>query len=210
MVAVTIIALLAAGVAYSFKHSPPTYQESTTLVFRAPPDASAKYTDSLVTTCEIMVKWTMGPQGQQKLREAGAASGFSVALVNLYDQQYPNYPYPFVTVSAAAQDPAAAHRTFVIGTRLLLNELLAQQVEQDVLPQNRITTYQVGDSGPVILQGSRIRSFAGLLVLTIVVAFVVLSFLDRRPIRLRSLLRAQGRGTRDPGRAGLACRASTS
>jgi hypothetical protein len=195
VVALTIIALLAAGVAYSFKRSPPTYQESTTLVFTA--HAASRYNDSLVTTSGIMVKWTLGPQGQQKLRQAGVTSGFNVALVNLYDQEYPNYPYPFVTVSASAEDPAVAHRTFVLGTQVLVSELLARQVEQGVLPQNRITTYSVGDSGPVILQGSRIRSFAGLLLLTIVAAFLVLTFLDRRPIRPRRLLRVPRRGHHD-------------
>lgn len=201
LVAVTIIALAVAGAAYSFKHSPPTYQESTTLVFAAPPDTASKYTDSLVTTCEIMVKWTLGPQGRQKLSQAGVTSGFNASLVNLYDQEYPNHPFPFVTVSASAQYPAVAHRMFVIGTQVLVRELLAQQVKQGVLPQNRITAHSVGDSGPVILQGSRIRSFAGLLLLTIVAAFLVLTFLDRRPVRLRSLLRVRRRGTRDPSRA---------
>ncbi len=198
VVALTIILLLAAGVAYSFKHAPPTYQESATLVFAAPPGAASTYTDSIVTTGEVMVDWTTGAQGQQKLRQAGVTSGFNAALVNLYDQEYPNYSYPFVTVSGSSQYPAVAHRIFAIGTQVFERELLAQQVEQGVLPRNRITINSVGDTGPVILQGSRIRSFAGLFLLTIVAAFMVLNFLDRHPIRPRSLLRARRRGTRDP------------
>ena len=203
LVAVTVVVLLAVGVAYSFKHAPPTYQESATLVLTAQGGAN-RYDDSLITTAEIMVSWTTGPQGQQKLRQAGAASGFNVALVNLYDQEYPNLPYPFVTVSASAQNPAVAHRTFAIGMQLFVTELLAQQVKQGVLPRNRITAYSVGDGGPVILQGSRIRTFAGLFLLTIVAAYLMLTFLDRHPIRPGSLLRARWRNSRAPSRTRLA------
>jgi hypothetical protein len=203
VVAVTMVILLATGVAYSFKHVPPTYQESATLVLTAQ-GGSNRYDDSLITTAQVMIRWTTGAQGQQKLRQAGAASGFNVALVNLYDQEYPNYPYPFVTVSASAQDPAVAHRTFVIGTQVFLSELLAQQVKQGVLPRNRITAYSVGDNGPVILPGSRVRTFAGLLLLTLVAAFLVSTFLDRHPIRARGLLPARWRGARAPSRTKLA------
>jgi hypothetical protein len=209
LVAVTMIFLLAGGVAYSFKHAPPTYQESATLVLTSH-GGSNRYGDSLIATAGIMVNWTTGVQGQQELRQAGVASGFNVALVNIYDQEYPNYPYPFVTVSASAQDPVVAHRMFAIGVQLFDSELLARQVKQGVLPQNLITALSVGDSGPVILRGSRVRSFAGLLLLTTVVAFLTLTLLDRHPIRPRGLLRARWRGPGAPGRTRLADRASAS
>jgi len=203
LVAVTVVFLLAAGVAYSFKHAPPTYQESATLVLTSHGGAN-RYDDSLIATAGIMVNWTTGVQGQQELRQAGAASGFNVALVNVYDQEYPNYPYPFVAVSASAQDPAAAHRTFAIGVQLFERELQERQVTQGVLPRNFVTAYSVGDGGPVILRGSRVRTYAGLLLLTVVAAFLMLTFLDRHPIRLRGLLRARWRGTRAPSRTRLA------
>jgi hypothetical protein len=198
LAAVTVAAALAAGAGYALKHTPPTYQESATLILTPPKAAANKYDDSLVTTSEIMVRWTLGAQGQQELRQAGVGSGFNVALVNLYNQEYPNYPFPFVTVSAAAADPAVAHRMFVTGSQVFVSELLARQVKQGVLPRNRITAYSVGDTGPVISQGSRFRSFAGLLVLTIVVALLVSAFLDHHPIRPRGLLRARRRTARDP------------
>ncbi len=196
--AVMMVGVLAAGIGYSLKHTPPAYQESATLMLTPPQASGGRYSDSLVTTGWIMVRWTQSPQGQQKLRQAGVAGGFDAALVNLYNQEYPNYAYPFVTVSATAADPVVAHRIFTIGTQVFESELLARQAQQGVLPWNRITANSVGDTGPIISQGSRIRSFAGLLLLTIVAALWVSAFLDRHPIRPHGLLRARRRSARDP------------
>jgi hypothetical protein len=205
LLALAMVGLLAAGIGYSVKHTPPTYQESATLILTPPPSSASKYGDSLVTTGWILVHWASGPQGQQKLSQAGAGNGFSVGLVNLYNQEYPNYAYPFVTLSAAAADPATAHRLFVTGSQVFESQLLAQQAALGVLPRNRISGNVVGDTGPVESQGSRIRAYAGILVLTIVAAFFVSAFLDRHPIGSRLLRRLRRRGAGDlvaPGPAG--------
>jgi len=191
--ALSLVLLVAVATAYTFKRTPPVYQESATVVLTAPkslayPNPYTSFGQSLITTGEIMQFWINGAEGKQRLRQAGVASGLDVSLVNLYNQQYPYYGEPYLTVSATGQDPASAHRVFATGTGLLEQNLAARQASQGVKPTNRIAAHTIGDTGPIITPGSRKRSFPGLVLLTIVAAFMVTTFLDRHPVRLRRLL----------------------
>jgi hypothetical protein len=197
---VMVVVVIAVGTVYTFKHSPLTYQESATMVLTPPrsvvnPNPYNSFGDSLITTGGLVAVFMMGPQGQQKVRATGAAGDYSVALVNLYNQQYPNYSEPYVTVSATAQDPATTHSTFVAVTRLFNNDLAARQAGVPLI--DRITAQEVGDTGPLIQSGSQKRTLAGLAVLTIIVGFFLLTFLDRHPVRLRGLVRIPA-ARRDP------------
>lgn len=194
VLAVMMILLAAAATAYSFKHTPPTYTESATVALVAP-NAHPYMSDgtTLLTTSEVVVDWIQGAQGQQEVHQAGVVGGFDVAMLNFANQEYPYYVVPYFTVSASGQDPAAAHRAFTIVTRVINNHLAALQQQKGVSPANSISTGILGDSGPLIQRGSSKRSFAGLLLLTIVAAYLALKFLDRRPIRPRALLGAQQR-----------------
>ena len=201
--AVAVVLIAAVSLAYSVKRTPPTYQESATVIFTAPvsavnPNPYDSYSGTLITAAEVMSRWIMGVQGQQQVRDAHATGTFNVALVNLYNQEYPNYSYPYVTVTATAGDPAAAHSTFEIVTRLLNDDLVAREVQAGVAPVNRIGMHATGDSGPLRQTGTPKRAFAGLIGLTIAALFLVTMFLDRHPIRPRALLRSRRRGAPDP------------
>jgi hypothetical protein len=194
-VAVSMVLILAAATAYSFKHTQPTYQESATVVLAAASQPYGTFGKSLVTTGEVVADWIMGPQGRQQVGP-DATDGFDVALVNFNNQEYPFYAVPYLTVSASAQDPATAHRTFTTVIQTIDEYLQAHQRQAGVARDLRVTTTVIGDTGPLIQPGSRIRSFAGLAMLTVVAAYLVSSFLDRHPIRPVGPLRFQRRDTR--------------
>ena len=162
----------------------------------------SSFGEALITTGEVMVDWIMGVQGQEQLQQDGITNGFDVALVNYSNQEYPYYPVPYLTLSASAENPAAAHRAFTIVTRVFDDYLAARQRQEGVLPHYRVTTTVIGDTGPLIQQGSRIRSFAGLVMLTIVAAYLVARFLDRHPVRPYSLLPSRRRGSPRPAARG--------
>ena len=183
-VAFTMVLVFAAGTAYTFKHTPPTYGEAATFVLKAPGSGPySTYGGPLINTGEVVAEWMMGPQGQQQVHQDGTTDAFDVALVNYSNQEYPYYRAPYFTVSASAHDPVTTHRAFTTVSRVFNDYLAAWQ--ESVPPDKRITVGVIGDTGPVIERGSSIRSFAGLLVLTIVIAFLVFRFLDRHPLRLR-------------------------
>lgn len=199
VLAVTMVLVVAMGLAYNVKRSPVTYQESATVVVTAPisgvnPNPFDSYSGTLITAAEVVSRWIMGIQGQQQVRAAGATGTFNVALLNLYNQEYPNYSDPDVTVSATASDPVAVHNTFTIVSRLFSSYLEAREVQAGVEPVNRIGMYTAGDSGPLRQTGTPKRAFAGLILLTIAMLLLVSIFLDRHPIRPRALMRPRRRG----------------
>jgi hypothetical protein len=205
--AVMVVFVLAAAVLYDFKTSPRLYQESATVVFIAPsslanPNPYSSFGGSLITAGEVMIRLLMSPQGQQRVREAGGTADFNVALVNLYNQEYPDFGDPYAILSAAADNPAAAHATFVVVARQLLGILASRQARYGVAPHSRVTAHLVGDSGPVVQQGSSKRAYAGVFLLTIVAAFMVAISLDRRRGRRGGARRArQGDHPGPPARA---------
>ena len=187
VVAVVIVLMFAAGTAFSFKHTTPLYQESATFVLKAPGSAPySTFGTTLIKTGEVAAAYTMGVQGRQQARQQGVTGGFSVALVNYANQEFPYYGAPYLTVYASAHDPVTAHRDFTVVQQIFDGYLAARQV--GISPDSRIAVSVVGDSGPLIQKGSTVRSFAGLLVLTLVIVLLLARFLDRHPVRLRGRL----------------------
>jgi hypothetical protein len=181
-----VVFVLAAGIAWNIKKTPPFYSESANVIFTAPainPYNSIGSFDSALTGTAFMMKDTMlSPELKQKVREAGGIAAFSLEVVNIGNEQYPYYPYPYVTLTTTATNPADAHRTFTIVALSFQHLVLERQVQAGVKPASRISTHVVADTGPVSLAGSSKRTFAGLMLLAIVAAFMVAIFLDRHPI----------------------------
>jgi hypothetical protein len=162
--------LLAAGAGYDIKISPPMYLESAIVELNLPkahnaPNDYYKRAPSLIASGEVMVQILMSPPAQRQIDAAGPGASASLALVNLYDEQYPNYGVPLATLTAASPVAADAHRTFVAATRVLGLLLAARQKQLGVLPRERITAQILGDSGPIVQTGSRARVFGGLALL---------------------------------------------
>ena len=169
LVAATL--LLAAGAGYDIEISPPMYLESATVELFLPkvqnaPNAYYMFAPSLIASGETMVQILMSPSAQRQIGAAGhGATSVSLALVNLYNEEYPYYGVPLATLTATSPVAANAHRTFVVAARVLGLLLAAQQKQAGVPPRERISAQILGDSGPIIQTGSRARVFGGLALL---------------------------------------------
>jgi hypothetical protein len=184
-VAAGVVLVLAAAALYTVKSSPPSYQESSTVTFIAPKfkffpnpyDSDSDY--PLIITNEIMARIMMSPQTQRLVQAAGGTGDYTVAPVNLYNQQFPDYGVPEATITTTASSPEAAHSTYLIVARQLASRLAVMQAK--VKPASRIVVNVAGDSGPIIQVGSPKRAYAGLILLTLVAFFMLAIFLDRHP-----------------------------
>jgi hypothetical protein len=184
-VAAGVVLVLAAAALYTIKSSTPSYQESSTITFIAPKfkffpnpyDSDSDY--PLIITDEIVARAMMSPQSQSLVQAAGGTGDYTVAPVNLYNQQFPDYGVPEAAITTTASSPEAAHSTYVIVARQLANRLAVMQAK--VKPASRIVLNTAGDSGPIIQSGSPKRSYAGLMLLTLVAFFMLAIFLDRHP-----------------------------
>jgi hypothetical protein len=167
--------VLAAGAGYDIEISPPMYLESATVELSLPkaqnaPNAYYMFAPSLITSGEAMVQILMSPSAQRQIGAAGRSASVSLALVNLYNEEYPFYGFPLATLTAASPVAADAHRTFVAAARVLGLLLVARQKQMGVPPRERISTLILGDSGPIIQTGSRVRVFGGLALLSAIAA----------------------------------------
>lgn len=175
---VAIVLVLAAGAGYELRKTPPIYQESALVVFSLPKSESAPYAytmfvRSLIGSGDAITHLLMSPQAQRQIREAGGTADVSMALVNLYSEQYPEYGQPLANLTAFSPNAADVRRSFVIAVRLIGHLLASRQQHANVRPRNRITPQIVGDTGPVMQVGSSKRMYAGLALLTLVAVSVV-------------------------------------
>jgi hypothetical protein len=193
LVAATL--LLVTGAGYDIEISPPMYLESATVEFSLPkaqnaPNAYYTFAPSLITSGEAMVRILMSPPAQRQIGAAGRHASVSLALVNLYNEEYPFYGFPLATLTAASPVAADAHRTFMVAARVLGLLLAARQKQAGVPPSERISAQILGDSGPVIQTGSRARVFGGLALLAAIavgLAWDAAGRVPREPGRSRQL-----------------------
>lgn len=186
LVAVMVVFVLAAGMAWNIKKTPPAYSESANVIFVPPavnPYSSiSSYTSALISTAFVMTDTMLSPESQQKIRNAGGIANFNLGLINLSNEQFPYYGYPYVTLTATSVNPADAHRTFTIVAQSLQHLVSERQAKAGVPLTSRISTHVVADTGPIAQVGSPKRAYAGLMLLAIVIALLVAGFLDRHPI----------------------------
>lgn len=188
--AVAIVLLVALGVAFAFKRTPPTYRDSGSLVLtpvqalQNPNPYTSPWGGSMISTGEVMANWLTSSQGQRRLDVSGVGSNFTAELINFSDQEYPFYGQPYLTVSGVGHTLAAAQSNLSKGVQVFNDELTSLQSQAAVPPGSRITTHLVGDSGPQFQPGSNKRVYAGLGVLALIAAVMLARFLDRRQLRL--------------------------
>jgi hypothetical protein len=183
--AVLVVALAGAGVADDITRTPPMYLESANVVFSLPksmtyPKAYFIYADPLITSSEVMAQSLMSPQAQQQIRRAGGTASVTMALVNLYDEEYPDYGVPLATLTAASPSAVNTHRTFMIADRRLAILLATRQAAAGVTRRNRISAQLIADSGPVAQGGSSKRVLAGLLLLALAAIAGLWAIIDAR------------------------------
>ena len=185
MAAVAVVLILAAGLGYDFKNTPPTYLQTATVIFSIPesrtiPDAYESLAPSLISSGAAMAQIMMSPQSQRRIQARGGTADYDLALINFYNEDYPNYSDPVIRLKTASPSPAVTRRTFWVAKRLLKHLLRSRQVKAGVSRRYRITAQIVGDTGPVVQAGSAKRVYGGLALLTLVAASLVWGFLGRR------------------------------
>lgn len=183
--------LAAAGAGYDIEISPHMYLESATVELSLPetqnaPNAYYMFAPSLIASGEVMVQILMSPSAQAQIGAVGHGASVSLALVNLYNEEYPDYGVPLATLTAASPVAADAHRTFVVAARVLGLLLAVRQKQAGVPPRGRISAQILGDSGPIIQAGSRARVFGGLALLAGMVAGLAWHGAGRWGARARS------------------------
>jgi hypothetical protein len=193
--AVAVLFVLTAGLAYHFEHSASGYVDTGTVAFTAPKAAGLfTYGQSLLVIDELTANSVMSAAGQRQVRNEGGTTSYKASLVNLNDEDFPNYSDPYVTVTTTSFDPAAAERTFTAVLKVLQQDLVALQARQGAKPATQIEMRVIAaPAGPVEQTGSRKRTLAALAILAVIVTFMVTSYLDLHPIRPRDLLRRLGR-----------------
>jgi hypothetical protein len=164
--------------------TPPLYQESATVIFsnatsRTVPNAYTSYAPSLIASSAVIAEVMTSPQSQQAIRAAGGTAEYNLSLINLYNDDYPDYGDPAAALTATSPSPATAHRTFVATVRILDDLLAARQEQAGVLRRNQISAQIIGDTGPVSQAGSSKRVLAGLALLAVAGAAVACGFIGR-------------------------------
>jgi hypothetical protein len=181
--AVAGVLILAALTGIFVEHGSRTYMDSALVVLTARDTprldgADSTAGESLITTSATMVQSLTSARSTTLIRQAGGTGDYSLALVNFYNQDYPEYSYPLATLTATADSPAAARQTFSAVVQTFRRRLAARQA--GVRPSGRISVLVVGDTGPVVQPGSAKRSLAGLALLAIIAAVMVSRVARRR------------------------------
>jgi hypothetical protein len=186
LAAVALIFVCAAGLGYYIKHEPAGYADTATVAFTWQKGGLFNHEAALLVIDELTTRAVMSPAGQQQIRADGGTASYNVALVNLNNEDYPNYSDPYVTVTTTSVDPGATAQTFSAVMNVLQQDLNALQERQGAKPDTWIQLRSIAaPTGPIAQTGSLKRSLAGLLLLALIAAFMTAKFLDSHPIRLR-------------------------
>jgi hypothetical protein len=135
---------------------------------------------SLISSDEVVTQVLMSPQVQRQIREAGGTAKVSLELVNLYSEQYPDYGQPLANLTATSPSAANVHLSFEVAVRLVRRLLAARQAHEGVRSRNRISAQIIGDTGPVVQEGSSKRVYGGLAILALIAVSVVRGLLRQR------------------------------
>lgn len=92
---VVAVCAFAAVLSYGLLHANPGYADTATVEFTGPGGNS----DSFLATSQVMAEYMMGAAAQAQVRQAGGTTSYDVALVNLYNVEYPDYGVPYATVT---------------------------------------------------------------------------------------------------------------
>jgi hypothetical protein len=195
LVAVAVALILAAGLTYHLDKANPGYADNATVAFTAPSAELSLFSNglSLLVMNQLMANSIMSGKGRDEVSAAGGTARYSVAMVNLNDEDFPNYGVPYLAIGVAASSAAGAQETFSAVIKVLTTNLGRIQAQQGAKPKAWIQLRTIAAStGPIAQNGSKKRMLAGLAVLTLIAALLLAMLLDRypvRPARVRDLFR---------------------
>lgn len=183
-IAVVAIAIsLTALLGYQIEHTT-SYGETATVVFTvrqspAQVDASFGYVQSLTTTAAAMVQTLMSQDPRTIARQAGGTATFTAEVVNYYNEDYPDYAYPFATLVVRGPALEGVQATFKVVILMLRNMLFNEQAQAGVHQPKQITISIIDDTGPFAEKPSRVRSYTALCALSVIVTSMSLIFIRR-------------------------------
>ena len=197
-VAIAIVTLVAGMLSYQLIRENPGYIDSGSVTFTAPKGSVSMFqnTRSLQVVEEVTAWYMMGSQGEHQVRAAGGTAPYNVAMLNLYNEEFPDYSQPYVTITVMSHYPEAAQQTFRAVLSVLRTATAMIQEQVGATPKNEVkATVAAEPSGPIAQGGSHKRSYAALAVLAIIAMHMVARVLDRRrrrPATGRSALATDG------------------
>lgn len=187
--AMLIVLVMAAGLAYLLNTAPTSYSDSSTVVFSATfaqINPSPALAQSLIASETMMAETMTSPAMMAQVRASGGTAPFTMVPFNVYNMQYPDYAEPTATLTATSVSEADAQRTFRIVLQVLTKRMTSIQADAGVPAKNRIRVNTAGSTGTLVQPGSRARAFGGLLLLTLIAAISVANLLDRRHPAVRA------------------------
>jgi hypothetical protein len=171
---------------YHLVRGNPGYIDSGGVGFTAPknPISTFQNMQSLRIVEETVSSYMMGSQGEREVRAAGGTAPYSVTMLNLYNEEYPNYSQPYVTIAVMSNYPEEAQQTFRVVLGALRKATAMLQGRVGATPKNEVTAMLVAvPTGPIAQGGSHKRSYAALAALAIIAIFLIARALDRRRSR---------------------------
>jgi hypothetical protein len=172
LIAVVLVGIAAAITGAIIQRSAPVYTESATVLFALPArSAAATYSwhaGSLIATGAVISQVVMSPRVRSQIEKAGGTARYNLALVNLYNEDYPDYGYPEALLTASSSSASNTHQTFLIARKKLVLLLARRQRMAGARPGDEIVARLTDDSGPVAEAGSLKRSLAALALLALV------------------------------------------
>jgi hypothetical protein len=168
---------------YHLVHGDPGYIDSGGVSFTAPKNSISMYEniESLQVVEEAVAWFMMGSQGEQEVRAAGGTVPYNVAMLNLYNEQYPDYSQPYVTIAVMSNYPEEAQQTFRAVLSVLRGATARLQERVGASPKNEVRARLVARSaGPIAQDGSPKRSYAALAILAMMATYLIAKVLDRR------------------------------
>jgi hypothetical protein len=182
-IAVVFVALVAGMLSFHLIHANPGYMDSGEVAFTAPKSSVNPFQDirSLQVAEEAAAWYMMGWQGEKQVHAAGGTAPYNVAMLNTYNEDFPDYSQPYVTITVMSNYPEAAQQTFraVLGVLREATEGLQERVGATLKNEVKATLV-TAPTGPIAQGGSHKRAYVASGVLAIIAVYLVASVLDRR------------------------------
>lgn len=181
--AIVIAALIAGMLSYWLIRENPGYVDSGGVTFITPqggPIAMFHDKKALLAVEDVAAGYMLGPQGEQRVRAAGGTAPYKVTMLNLYNEEYPDYGEPYITITAMSPYPEAARRTFRAAYRVLRTATTMLQERAGATQESAVqAALAAAPTGPVAQDGSYGRSCAALALLTIIATYMTTGVLKR-------------------------------
>src|ERR1700691_4758719 len=95
---ITLAGIVAATAGLAILRSRPVYTETAIVIFTLPSTSPVEtyggQVNSLIATGSVVSQVVMGPQIAARIKKAGGVASYDLAMVNLYNDDYPDFGYP--------------------------------------------------------------------------------------------------------------------